>query len=250
MKLLVILICLLSERFLIHSAFSHRFIWFPNYYKLIEHYLEKNTLFNSPWLVLVVIILPIMIPVALFYFVLENVFFGFFGLILSSVIFIYCLGPQNAFYPVSESNSDIGNTSLIGSYFAQVNSQLFAVIFWYVISGPIMVLAYRLVTLSKNLDSVREPANQIADIMEWIPARISALLLLLVGNFQRGFLHFTQLFFSRPELNNQLLSSCGLQAVRTGDSEEIPMPVAENLVEQAAIVLLVLIALFTLVSWL
>ncbi|HFD2405363.1 TPA: hypothetical protein ACF2TB_002727, partial [Legionella pneumophila] len=93
-------------------------------------------------------------------------------------------------------------------------------------------------------------ASQIANILEWIPARITALLFLLVGNFQRGFHLFVQHVLTSPDSNDKILSECGLQAVRINDAEEVPMAVAENLVEHATIVLLVFIALFTLVAWL
>lgn len=250
MKLLVILLCLLSERFLIHSVSYKRFAWFVDYDLFIKNIIDKNNFFTNPWMILTAIILPIIIPIAIIYLLLHTILFGILCLILSIVIFLYCLGPQNAFYPISDTDAGISNNILIGNYFAQVNRQLLSVIFWYTVAGPIAILTYRLITLCRNVSSVSHQANQVTDILEWIPARISALLFLLVGNFQRGFILFTKMFFSRPELNNQLLSNCGIQAVRTDESEEIPIPVAESLVEHATIVFLVFIALFTLVAWL
>lgn len=59
-----------------------------------------------------------------------------------------------------------------------------------------------------------------------------------------------------------MLSECGLLAVQskelyspqlestTNSVDEIPMPIAETLVEHATIMLLVFIALFTLAAWL
>ena len=248
MKLLVIVLCLLSERFLIHSISSRRFFWFGDYYVALNNIIEKHNYFKNKWIILALIILPIVVPVAVLFFLLQNVLFGFLGLIISIIIFLYCLGPQNAFYPVSESSTDKSNHTLIGNYFSQVNRQLFSVIFWYIIGGPIIVLTYRLITLCRDISMVSQEANQLTDVIEWLPARVSVLLFLLVGNFQRGFVLFTKLFFSKPELNTQLLSSCGLQAAHTNGTDEIPLPVAESLVEQAAIVFLVFIALFTLVA--
>jgi AmpE protein len=249
MKLLVVLLCLLSERFLIHSASSQRFSWFDDYFLTINNLIERIHFIKNPWIILTVIIVPITIPIVILYFLFHSVFFGILGLIISVIIFLYCLGPQNAFYPISESSPAVSNHSLIGNYFSQVNRQLFSVIFWYIIAGPVGVLVYRLITLSRDISVVSQQANQATDLIEWIPARISVLLFLLVGNFQRGFVLFVTLFFSRPELNSQILSDCGLQAVCTNESEAILLPVAESLVEQAAIVLLVLIALFTLAAW-
>jgi AmpE protein len=47
-----------------------------------------------------------------------------------------------------------------------------------------------------------------------------------------------------------MLSICGLQALGYSEEEEVLFPRAETLVEHALVVLLVLIALFTMVSWL
>ncbi|MCL9685653.1 regulatory signaling modulator protein AmpE [Legionella maioricensis] len=250
MKLLVVVLCLLSERFLIHTASCQRFYWFGDYYLSIKKTIDKNSFFTNPWMILAATILPIIFVTSIIYFLLHNILFGFLGLILSIVLFFYCLGPQNAFYPISESSSELPNNTLVGSYFAQVNRQLFSVVFWYILAGPIAVLTYRLITLCRDINSMSQQADQVTNILEWIPARLSALLFLLVGNFQRGFILYTRLFFSKPELNSQLLSNCGLQAARTSESDEIPLPVAESLVEHATIVFMVLIALFTLVAWL
>lgn len=250
MKLLVIVLCLLSERFLIHSISYQRFSWLNDYYLFIKKTIEKNEYFSNPWSVLAAIILPIVFLVSLVYLSLQSVLFGLFGLVLSLFIFFYCLGPQNAFYPISESDTNRAEVDSIGEYFAEVNSQLFAVIFWFIIAGPIAALTYRLLTLCKDINTVSIQATQITEILEWIPARITALLFLLVGNFQRGFNLFIQYVLTPPDSNNKILSECGLQAVRINDDEEVPMAVAESLVEHAAIVLLVCIALFTLVAWL
>ena len=250
MKLLVVVLCLLSERFLIHTASYQRFYWFGDYYLFIKNIIDKGSFFTNPWMILAATVLPLVLITSIIYFLLFHVLFGFLGLIFSIILFLYCLGPQNAFYPVSEPSSGPSDNTLVGNYFAQVNRQLFSVIFWYIVAGSIAALTYRLITLCRDITPISQQADEVTNIVEWIPARLSALLFLLVGNFQRGFIFFTRLFFSKPELNSQLLSNCGLQAVRTSESDEIPLPVAESLVEHATIVFMVLIALFTLVAWL
>lgn len=250
MKLLVIVLCLLSERFLIHSFSYQRFSWFGDYVALVKKTTDKYFALTNPWVQLAAIVLPIVITVSLIYLLFHSMLYGFGGLVLSIMIFFYCLGPQNAFYPLSESAEEDSIEDFAGNYFVRVNSQLFAVLFWYIAAGPIAALIYRLITLSKNIDSVRVQATQATDVLEWIPARITALLFLLAGNFQRGFSTFTNYLLSSPDFNHKILSECGLQAVRVSESDQIPVPVAEELVEHATIVLLVFIALFTLAAWL
>lgn len=249
MKLLVILLCLLSERFLIHAVSYQRFYWFSDYYIKIKSMADKQGAFTNPWVLLALIVTPIVLIALIVYLFLHALVFGLMGFLLSLLIFFYCLGPQNVFYPITHSEVK-SNEELVGDYFVLVNRQLFSLVFWYVIAGPIGALTYRLITLCRDIPSVGEQANEIIDLLEWIPARLTVLLFLLVGNFQRGFFLFTRYFLAKPDLNNTMLRECGLLAVKTHEGEEIPMPVAEGLVEHAIIVMLVFIALFTLLPWL
>lgn len=249
MKLLVIVLCLLSERFLIHSVSYQRFSWFENYYLSIKKILDKNntTAINSA-LMLAIIVGPITLLVGLIYGLLHSVLFGFIGLIFNIMIFFYCIGPKNPFYPSAQEATESGNAH-VGTYLAQVNNQLFSVIFWYILAGPIAVLIYRLISLSQTINQTAEIAQKITNILEWLPARLTALLYLLVGNFQSGLRPFMSFILAKPEFNNQMLAECGLRAARSNDvEEEVPMPIAESLMEHAIIVLLVSIALFTLVA--
>ncbi|RUR11991.1 regulatory signaling modulator protein AmpE [Legionella sp. km772] len=249
MKLLVIVLCLLSERFLIHSISYQRFHWFDRYYLAIKSLMEKYNVANHSALILAIIVLPIIILAALVYLILDSILFGLLALVFNIVVFFYSIGPKNPFYPALDSN--VENTGLVaGTYLAEVNNQLFSVIFWYVIGGPIAALLFRLISLSRTVDSVSLLAQDITEILEWIPARITVLLYLLVGNFQLGLRRFTAYLLAKPTLNEQMLSDCGLLAVRNNELDEVSLPMAETLVEHAAIVLLVFIALFTLAAWL
>lgn len=250
MKLLVIVLCLLSERFLTHSFSYQRFSWFNDYARRVNEFTQQHQFLTNPWVKLALMILPLTLVTALIYGLLQCLFFGFVGLVLSIVIFFYCLGPQNPFYPMLDNASGEEGNGLASHYFSAVNNQLFAVIFWYIVSGPIGVLIFRLISLSSNVIEVSQEAKKVQDILEWAPARLTVLLYLLVGDFQRGFILFKKYMFSKPQLNNQMISECGLEAVRADTAEEVPMPIAELIVEHSLIVLLVFIALFTLVAWL
>lgn len=249
MKLLVILLCLLSERFLVHTISYQRFSWFADYYQSIKKMAERNGFFTNPWALLGLIVLPLILITAVVYLLLHGIFYGFMGLLLSLAIFFYCLGPQNIFYPETQSESQ-SNNDCVGHYFAMVNRQLFSVVFWYIIGGPIAAVTYRVIALCRDISSVSVQASEVSDLLEWIPARLTVLLFLLVGNFQRGFKFFRNYILAKPDFNSELLHECGLQAVQTNESEGVPMLVAEHLVDHAIIVMLVMIALFTLISWL
>lgn len=62
----------------------------------------------------------------------------------------------------------------------------FAVVFWYVLLGPVVALAYRLNALLVQhavAPELRERAVQIQHGLDWFPARVLALTFGLVGDF-------------------------------------------------------------------
>ena len=179
MKLLVIVLCLLSERFLIHSVSYQRFNWFESYCVLIDRFLERNNLPNHASFILGLTTLPLILAAGLVYWLVHG-FFGV-GFIVSMILFFYSLGPDNPFYPELKDDSDSSDTSDVSAYLVQVNNQLFSVVFWYVIGGPIACLAFRLVALSQNNLKTKYFAKDVTEALEWIPARITVLIYLLVN---------------------------------------------------------------------
>ena len=249
MKLLVIVLCLLSERFLVHASSHNRFHWFSTYCNNMQQGLSKKLSLSNPWLVFIMILLPLLLAASLVFCFFGDFLFGFVGLLLNIVIFYYCIGPGNPFYPVHTQAAEQNNSDA-GGYLAQVNGQLFAVVFWYIATGPLGLLVYRMVSLCQKQALVSQQASWLTGLLDWLPARMTSLLYLLVGNFQSGLQHFSRLFFTSPENNYTMLTVCGLHAARHDEQEQVPLPQAERLVEHAIIVFLVLIALFTMVAWL
>lgn len=251
MKLLIIVLSLLSERYLVHRVSLNRFYWFADYLSAIDQRVPAKGLFTQPVLMLMIIVSPPLLITILSLLIGQSFFFGFLGLILHFVIFYYCLGPSNSFYPVTPPEVDNSEHEVLSKhYFTEVNSQLFATIFWYLILGPIAVLGYRLIFLCQEYLPVSTLARQITAVLLWIPARITVILYLLVGNFQQGFNYFLQYFFTSPKYNDELLAQGGILAVQTNKNNPVLLTQAQTLVEHALIVYLVLIAFFTVVAWL
>lgn len=250
MKLLVIVLCLLSERFLIHAISYQRFSWFNQYLLFIDEHILKGKFSTHPPLLLACYILPIILISSLIYLSMCSVLFGFVGLLLSLLLFYYCLGPKNPFYPEIPQAESADQESSIKEYLAVVNNQLFAVIFWYIVGGPIAALFFRMVSLFQSHAMTASLAKDITEVLEWIPARMTVLLYLLVGNFQSGFKILLSYLVAKPAENQKMLVECGMLALKTDETNVISMPAAQTLVEHAVIVLLVLVALFTMASWL
>ncbi len=246
MDLLVIVVCLLSERFLIHKSAHNRFHWFMSWANGV---LSKTADKYSPWVLLAIVVLPLLIPAWLVLHLFGHLLFGIVGLVLNIALFYYCLGPVNPFYPVHAKPNDQLIDEDIAHYLVKVNGELFAVLFWYLVLGPTGILAYRLISLSRNLSAVNGQAVVVLNWFDWIPVRMTALFYLVVGNFQVGFRQYKTQFLTSPENNVHFLSGCAMAALDTGTSEQKPMIQAEILVEHATIVFLVLLAFCTIVAW-
>lgn len=250
MKLVVIILCLLSERYLMHALSYQRFSWFGRYLGLLDKHVPKSGVLANSWMQLAMIVLPLVLLTALVLYLFDHLLFGFVGLLLNILIFYYCLGPENTFYPVSGIQEGESEEEAAGSYLARVNPQLFAVMFWFIIAGPLGGLAYRLFYLCKDQDASKDAARCLTSWLDWVTARLTLLLYLLVGNFQRGYKYFCSMFLASPNRNEQFLSEGGLLAAHTDADEAVSLPYAQNLVEHALVVYLVFLALFTLVAWL
>ena len=245
MKLLVIVLCLLSERFLEHKSARHRIHWFTHYAQWMAKQLSHIP--SSGW-VLALMLFPLIISVGIVLFITANWLFGLVALIFNVIIFHFCVGPGNPFYPMQGSTEENASDD-IGAYLVQVNGQLFAVLFWYIALGPLATLIYRLISLCQKQPAVGELASKLTDVLDWLPVRMTALLFMFVGNFQAGLHHFSKLLFSVPANNETLLIGCGTYALGGKKGEPVAMPLAESLVEHAVIMLLVLLSLFTLAAW-
>lgn len=246
MKLIVIVICLLSERFLMHQLAQQRFAWLSDYVNLVVSGAKKKSAAISPWALIALIVLPIALAVFLVLWLIGGLFYGFICLILNLAIFYYCLGPDNVFYPVTGKKS---GKAAAKQYYYDANSQVFAPVFWYILLGPVGVIVYRMNSQLQSLAPVKVQAGQINAVLDWVPARLSALLYMLVGNFQSGLAVLARYLVAEPKKNKSLLGEAGCAAAQSAN-EEAELVAAEALVEHAIILSLVFLALFTLAAWL
>lgn len=247
MKLLVIVLSLLSERYLVHSLSHRRFSWYAHYSERMASFLPRQGLWINAYFHLAIVILPILLASWIVLAFSCHLLFGFITFLLNLLIFYYCLGPDNAFYPITTSDSEKENAE---QYFYRVNTQVFAIIFWYTLLGPLAIIFYRLLSLACKNETTQKTATTLINIIDWPSARITLFLYLLVGNFQKAFGFYTRLFFASPSQNALFLGQGGVLAVSTGDEEVSSLARSQTLVEHALILFLVLIAFFTLVAWL
>ena len=176
------------------------------------HKLEASPkLANKPWWVLIILIALPAAVLALLLVVLHPVAYGLLALPIHLLVVIYSLGRGDllaglgpfrdawrrgdlqAANHVAERDLSITADSgeqllekVQGHLLWQAYQSFFAVIFWYFLLGPVVVLSYRLLALAAEHSqnpALVERAEQLRHAFDWLPVRLLAASFALVGNF-------------------------------------------------------------------
>ncbi len=143
----------------------------------------------------------------------------------------------------------------------------FAVIFWFIVLGPVGAVAYRVSFLCARSETLeaedRALARRIVHYLDWLPARLLVLSFTLTGNFVNGFSHSWQAIRSNRTAS-ELLDSCAVAALdgphehlETADRDDGEKMIEfgrqqllalKSLLSRSAICWLVVIALVTLAA--
>ncbi|MBF8779499.1 regulatory signaling modulator protein AmpE [Pseudomonas fulva] len=174
----------------------------------------------QPWWSLAILVLAPVVLLALVLHVLAPVAYGLLVLPIHLLVLLYSLGrgnPRRALGPLRDAwrrgddqaalhaaERDLGlgaddpqalQRQVQDHLLWQMYQGFFAVIFWYALAGPAAALAYRLLALCaahSRQQALGARAGCLRHVMDWLPVRILALSLALVGNFvavTRAMLH-------------------------------------------------------------
>lgn len=208
MSFLVLLLAVWIEKF---SALRHRVQRDGGWIRELHKLESSPRLSNRPWLVLTILVLLPVALLGLLLLVLEPVAYGLLALPVHLVVVIYALGRGDllgglgpfrdawrredlqAAAHVAKRDLDICADSgeqlleqVQRHLLWQAYQSFFAVIFWYFVLGPVAALAYRLLALAEENSqnpALAERAAQLRHAFDWLPVRLLAASLALVGNF-------------------------------------------------------------------
>ncbi len=223
MKLLALLIGLIVERLATQLFHLRRLRWLD---RLFDFGFRQSERFaNWPPVIPVAILATVLVlPVFIVMLSLGDTLFGFPYLILAIIVLFFSLGPKDIGEDVDEycraieaGDEDRINSmakALIekdapadpldrihmveASVCVQANNRLFAVIFWFVLLGPLGAWTYRVTDLIRRRavfnatreegdatspDSV-EAAQSLHGWLAWIPARLTAIGYAMAGSFE------------------------------------------------------------------
>ena len=112
--------------------------------------------------------------------------------------------------------------------------RLFALLFWYLVLGPVGAIVYYALVQLRALSYMEFTANnehwlhRLIFVLEWPVARLLGLTFALAGDFEAGFKRLRELFFASKRSALELVVLCAHAATGTGykavvvrDSQEV-----------------------------
>jgi AmpE protein len=226
MNLIALLIGLVVERLATQLFHWRRMRWLD---RIIDFgFKQAERVANWPPLIPVVLLAAVLtLPVYAVIFSLGGTLAGFTYLILAVVVLFFSLGPRDIGEEVdeyckaleSEEDEDIFNAAkaiiesdvpteaherircVEESVCVQANNRLFAVVFWFVLLGPLGAWAYRVTDMIRrravfsvareeesdsNVAMLRDAAVMLHGWLAWIPARLTAVGYATAGHFDEA----------------------------------------------------------------
>ncbi len=283
MVLISIVIGLVLEKYCDMGKVLSRFTWFPAYLRTCQPILAPCARLTPFLAVALAVLLPVII-IGLLYWMVCGWLFGVVGLLFNIIILIYCLGPATlhsqwqaylntkqthdattASAAMADLSSDLPEytpdettalPSLSQHLLLQAYCRLFAVLFWFTVFGWVGALVYRLIaqsrtaTLDDPLDGIARASACIQAGLDWIPTRVFALILMLVGTFGPAFGVWCRHLISGLERSyaiiiNTASAALSLPATSTHDDVLAGKETA-LLIERSLIVWVVAVALLTI----
>ena len=220
MKLIALLIGLIVERLATQLFHLRRLPWLDSAIDFGFRQAERFS--NWPALIPVILLAFFLVaPILLVRFGVGEIWFGFPYLILAIIVLFFSLGPKDIGEDIAEyckaiedgdgeridasakaiSETDVPDDDdeririVEESVWIQANNRLFAVVFWFVLLGPVGAWTYRVTDLIRRravFNSLRndEPDSGIVAASEmlhgwlaWIPARLTAIGFAMAGSF-------------------------------------------------------------------
>ena len=301
MNLIALLIGLVIERLATQLFHLRELRWLD---RVIDSGFRQATrLVHWPALIPVILLaLMLVLPVFIFIFSLGDALHGFAYLVLAIVVLFFSLGPKDigenvvdyckALEEADEERIQRTTKAIVESdvpddprerihrveqaVCVQANNRLFAVIFWFVLLGPLGAWTYRVTDLIRRravfnvsrVDDTSETTAQVRDAsvilhgwLAWIPARLTAIGYAIAGHFDGALAAWRnsgdQGVSSPSESSENLLARVGVgaMALEDGDDDDLAArgvrgaTAAYQLVFRLLLIWAVAIATMTLYGW-
>lgn len=301
MTLIAILLALGTESFWKSVRLLRHFELLIRYANWLQGRFKDQAWFNGSVGVLLVVT-PAILAVGIVQHVLGSapgVLAWFLTLIFSVAVLIFCIGvkdinqhvndylnawnqddPEAAYLYVKDllggekaENARQLHLQFLEFILIRINERLLAILFWFVVLGPVGAVLYRSVSQLKGLarseygthEDFMEAALRLKAILDWVPVRTTALCYAVIGNFVEAIHCWGQQIAKQGNnwvaSNNSVLVSAGCGALQLADifteqnleldKDEVRDQIlaAEALVKRTVIAWLTFLAILTIVGW-
>lgn len=261
MKFLIILICLLIERFVSLGKWRS-FTWFDRGKQLLARYFP-----NRPDLIPIVIIMLPVIVIAMFSQVLRHQGFVLIYLLFSIALICYCLGPANLWRELKQGsklepaieNKEAQPTSNYCQPTWPITAEqgIFTVLFWFVVIGPAAAFLYRLLRQHAQEGPIvpsdegnmttgdgNTTAQSLVALLDWLPTRLFIFGYALAGEFKQVFAILQKNLNVGLSATYDMLKESGLAALGlTTPLERINPRLVIELLDRTFIIWLIILGL-------
>lgn len=209
------------------------------------------TLFESSEMRVAFVMIVPALGVSVLISLLDWVFFGLVAFVLVVATFLYSLGrgdlgeslysylaswDEGNFESARQKARQIGDfsddnsvtdpqslhASVRGAYLYASFERWFAVVFWFMVLGPIGAIGYRSLFLSARSDVLdtddRAVAATLVSYLDWIPLRLQIFSFAVAGNFVDGIQEILRKLWGNTS-ESQLLDDCALAAIGSDEIE-------------------------------
>ena len=251
MSLIIILLCLLLQRYFNLNCQSYQSSWVLPYTRFLHSKFstvnEKNDLVGT-----LLLVVPILFVLAII-FALISLVVGPVGyyLMLFFVLW-FCLDGRDLHqHPYQEIS--------VEQYFQQCFHVQFSIIFWFAILGWFGTVLYfvvmtliRVLSQSSGENKQLSLLVQLQALLDWVPVRLLGLTFALVGSFSTVIKSWVASLTTRLDKIDALITEWGEIAIEKPQIELVKqeMSAVISLLDRALLVWLVVIALVSIGMWL
>ena len=245
--------------------------WFIRLYRALETRLASYAAWDGSLGLLALLLIPLLPFYLAFY--LSHEYAGPLDLLLALIILVYCLAPEalnrrlkqrikaltgDEAEPGPAATDDKDEAALIGATLVEAHRRTFAVLFWFIVSGPVLALLYRLVErlhaeLKETGSGFADSTELLLNILEWPSSRLLIVGLALAGSLVEALPDWQKSEHLSFAVNNDVLIKSGLGALQykaaAEDSEAEPSywtAELKSLLNRTLIIWLAILGIMTL----
>jgi AmpE protein len=252
MTFLSILIALLIERIAPQLVEYRRFQWLRDYGQWLVEVLHIEKL--GSWMTFTILLAPLLMVMWILNGMFEHALFGLFELAFNVIVLFLCLGPRDLDKQIDHylDAIDIGDEQqrfasasrlttatparelpaqtiqVCKSLFIEANIRVYAILFWFVVLGPVAAVVYRLLDqwyrnayLPDSLSAIHSEIGMLAGWLDWIPTRLTMFAYMLSGSFDAGLQAYRSMQYTAInayQQNCEFLQSVGFHSLSVDDA--------------------------------